>query len=147
MIAIGLEMKGIKYIPKVSVAISNFLLLISALLLFLGRTEVLLRANYLANLFSGFYQHVSNFCISYMIFSSVGFMWLLLGVDFIYITGLGVAILLGNFIYELWISVLNTPDIIDAYYGFFGTITAFLFLSITKKYGLKVNSITDNRAS
>lgn len=61
------------------------------------------------------------------------------GVKFKYIIVLGIAFIASNLIYELFIDLLNTPDIIDAYYGLFGTCLAFLFLSLTYKYGFKRN--------
>ena len=70
-------------------------------------------------------------------------MWLLLGVNFKFIVGLGTAILISNIVYESWIDVLNTPDIVDAFYGFAGTILSFIFLWLTKKYGLKINTVPD----
>jgi len=35
--------------------------------------------------------------------------------------------------------VLNTKDIIDAYYGAGGALLGFTFLLLVKKYGLKLN--------
>ena len=69
---------------------------------------------------------------------------MILGVSFEFIIGLGVAILLSNFIYELSIDLLNTPDLIDAYYGFWGTVLAFSFLLLTNKYGLNETNTSDN---
>ncbi len=51
---------------------------------------------------------------------------------------LGILILLTNFIYEIWIPILNTCDIVDAYYGCVGVIAAFIFLMLTKGFGLKL---------
>lgn len=133
-------MKSIKYIPKVLVAVIHLVLLILVLILFLGRTNGSLKLDFMLGLFPDFYQHISNFCISYMLFSGIGFTWLLLGVRIKYIMQLGIAILLVNFVFELWVSVLNTPDIVDAYYGSAGTILAFMFLLIIKNYGLKANN-------
>ncbi|WP_313111199.1 hypothetical protein [Aequorivita sediminis] len=61
------------------------------------------------------------------------------GVKFKYIVGLGIVILATNFIFELFINILNTPDIIDAYYGVTGTLFAFLFLFVSYKFGFKAN--------
>ena len=101
--------------------------------MFFGRKHSTLKINILLNFAPDFYQHVSNFSISYLLYSGIGYVWLLLGIDFKYISLLGIVILIANFVYELWIRVLNTPDIVDAYYGVWGTIIAFLFLLITKR--------------
>lgn len=129
-------MKNIKYLPKIFTAISFLLLLILFVVLFLGRKEVVLRPNWLLIQLPDFYQHASNLCISYIIYSTVGYAWLLIGVKMSNIIVFGSIILLANFIYELWIPILNTRDIIDAYYGCSGTIVAFVFLVLVKKFGL-----------
>ena len=130
-------MKNIKYAPTILNALCNFVFLIIVIVLFLGRKSNVFKIDALLDLQPDFYLHVSNFSISYILFSGIGYMWLLFGVQFRYIIGLGIAMAAVNFAYELWIPVLNTPDIIDAYYGFGGILAAFLFLLLTKKYGLK----------
>lgn len=130
-------MKNIKFTPTILNAICNFVLLIIAIVIFLGRKSNLFKINTLEDAIPHFYSHVSNLSISYILFSSIGYMWLLLGVKFKYIISLGFLIAVVNFAYELWIPILNTRDIIDAYYGFGGLSGAFLFLLFTKKYGLK----------
>jgi len=130
-------MKNIKYAPTLIFAIAYFILLVTVFILFMGRTNTFLRFNSLSDYFPDFYQHISNFSISYLLYSGFGLMWLLLGIPFKLITIAGVIIACINFIYELWIGILNTPDVIDAYYGFWGTLLAFLFLLATKIVGLQ----------
>lgn len=108
-----------------------------AYLLFSGRKTDSTRIKALLDIWPDFYQHISNFTISYILYSGIGFMWLMLGVQFKLIVGLGLLVLLCNFVYEMWIPILNTPDMVDAYYGFTGTVLAFVFLLITKEYGLR----------
>ena len=129
-------MNELKYLPKFTTILSFFIMLICVMILFLGRTKAFFRIDSLSYLFPDFYQHISNFAISYLLLSGIGFMWLMLGVNFKYIVGLAITILTINFVYELWITVLNTPDIIDAYYGLIGTTLAFAFLALVKKFGL-----------
>lgn len=135
------HMKNIKYAPKLAAAISYFVLLALVAILFMGRTTAFARIDLLAGIFPNFYHHISNFCISYLLFSGVGYSWLMLGMKFKYVVALGIAVLLANFVYELFINVLNTPDIIDAYYGFWGTMAAFAFLWLLKNYGLTKSSL------
>ena len=130
-------MKNIKYAPTLIFAIAYFILLVTVFILFMGRTNTFLRFNSLSDYFPDFYQHISNFSISYLLYAGFGLMWLLLGIPFKLITIAGVIIACINFIYELWIGILNTPDVIDAYYGFWGTLLAFLFLLATKIVGLQ----------
>lgn len=131
-------MKNLKYIPKISTAISFLLLLIMFMVLFLGRKEPALRPDWILIHFPDFYQHISNLCISYFIFSAVGYIWLLMGLKISHIILFGIVVVLANFIYELWIPFLNTRDIVDAYYGCVGVIAALLFLVLVKKFGLKL---------
>lgn len=134
-------MKNIKYVPKLIAIFSYMVLLIGAIILFFGRTKTFLRIETLQNFFPDFYQHISNFSISFLLLAGVGFMWLLLGLSFKYVAWLALFIAISNIVYEVWIPVLNTPDTVDAYYGLCGTVLAFLFLVITKSIGLKPNSM------
>jgi hypothetical protein len=133
------EMMNLKYVPKLLTSTAFFLLFACSVVLFFGRTRPFFKINALTEIFPDFYQNISNFSISYLLFSGIGFMWLMLDVKFEYVIALGAAILIVNFAYELWIPVLNTPDIVDAYYGLAGTLLAFVFLLFTTKYGLEPN--------
>ena len=137
-------MNNVKYTPTIATATIYLLLLIVTITLFFGRTKSFLRIDFLQNFFKEFYQHISNFSISYLLLSGVGFMWLMLGVPYKYTVVLAAFILASNFIYELWIGVLNTPDVVDAYYGLAGTLSAFIFLSIAKKFGFVTNISNQN---
>ena len=132
------QLKNIKYLPKTVTAITFLLLLLVFLFLFLGRKEPALRPGLILIYLPDFYQHASNLCISYFIFSTVGYVWLLMGIKISNIIVFGAVILLANFIYELWIPFLNTRDIIDAYYGCAGVIVAFIFLLLVKRFGLNL---------
>ncbi|MBS1745087.1 MAG: hypothetical protein JST21_02835 [Bacteroidetes bacterium] len=89
--------------------------------------------------FTGFYQHVSNLSISYLIYSTVGYVWILMGVPLKSIVVLGCSILSANFVYEFWVPLLNTRDLADAWYGTTGTFIGFIFLLLTKMIGIKKN--------
>ncbi len=130
----------LKYVPKIPTALSFIILLIVVFALFQGRKKEFFRLQHIDDLLPGFYTHISNFAISYLLYTGIGYFWLMAGVPFKHIIALGFALLAGNFIYELFIDILNTPDIIDAYYGVVGTLLAFLFLLISYKYGFKINS-------
>lgn len=126
-----------KFAPTIPAALGLVALLAVNMLLFFGRKKVSLRPGFLEQYFTDFYQHVSNFSIGLAIYSIVGFIWLMIGVPFRHIAAMGIAIIFINAVYELWIPVLNTRDITDAYYGIAGAVTGFIFLSLVKKYGLK----------
>ncbi len=129
--------KNIKYVPKHTTTLLFFLLFGLASVLFSGRKSDFLRPEFILELMPGFYGHISNFSLSYMLYAGIGYFWLMMGIKFRYIVFLGITILASNFIYELYIPILNTPDIIDAFFGVAGTILGFLFLFYVQKFGLR----------
>jgi len=126
-----------KQLPKVTTAISFLIFLAVVFALFQGRKSEWIRLQNIDNFLPEFYSHISNFCLSYILYSGIGYFWIMAGVKFKYIVGLGIVILASNFIFELFINIVNTPDIIDAYYGVTGTLFALLFLFISYKFGFK----------
>ncbi|WP_460298430.1 hypothetical protein [Clostridium perfringens] len=68
-----------------------------------------------------------------------GYIIILFDVKFRYVIALGISLILGNFIYELFLSVINTKDIVDAMYGLAGCLLSFVYLALLKKYGLILN--------
>jgi hypothetical protein len=125
-----------KYLPKLWAAITYLLLVLGALFLFMGRTVKTIKLDGLRSTFHDFYFHVSNFSISMLIYLTLGYVWLLIGLRIRAVILAGIVIILINFIYELFIPLLNTPDIVDAYYGLAGVVLSFLFLFFTYRYGL-----------
>lgn len=81
-------------------------------------------------------SHISNFSLSLMSYLGIGFIWLMGDVKFRFIIFLGIVYVIGNLLCETLMTFLNTPDIVDAYFGILGTLISFLFLFLTKKYGL-----------
>lgn len=132
-------MKKVKYLPKISTSLIFLLFLAVNYLLFAGRKSETFRPGFILALFPGFYQHVSNFTISCVLYTGVGYAWLLMGLSLKNIIIFGIVIIAANFIYELWIPLLNTRDLMDAYYGCAGTLVGFIFLLLVKKFGLKNN--------
>lgn len=137
----GFDLKSLKYVPKHLTSLSSFLLLGVVFILFWGRKTEAFRFDFLLQQMPDFYQHISNFSLSYLLYSGIGYFWLMMGVKFRYIIVFGIAMLLANLVYELYIPILNTPDIVDAYFGFVGTFLGFLFLFFVHRFGLKPNPI------
>jgi hypothetical protein len=136
--------KTLKNIPKVATALAFTILLVAVFALFQGRKYDFFKIKNIDTLLPDFYSHISNFSISYLLYAGIGYFWVMAGVPFKYIITLGIALLAANFIYELFIEILNTSDIMDAYYGLAGTVFAFLFLVISWKYGFKPNPNNTN---
>ena len=137
----GFDFKGLKYVPKHLASLSFFLLYGGVFILFLGRKTESLRFDFLLQQIPTFYQHVLNFALSYFLYAGIGYFWLMMDVKFKYIIFFGIALLLANLVYELFIPILNTPDIVDAYFGFAGTFLGFVFLFLVHRYGLKLNPL------
>ena len=133
--------KSLKYVPKHLTSLSFFLLFGVISILFSGRKSESLRFNFLLDFMPDFYQHISNFSLSFLLYAGIGYLWLMMDVKIRYINAFGIVLLLANLVYELYIPVLNTPDIMDAYFGFVGTFFGFLFLVFVKRYGLKFNPL------
>jgi len=114
-----------------------YLLLLVTVYLLIARSHLTYRLpiDWLNN--TDIYSHISNFTISYNLVSIIGFIWLLQGVSMRIISIACFVIISLNFIFELFITVLNTRDMVDAYYGVGGTAMAYVFLLIAKKWGLK----------
>lgn len=138
------ELKGMKFTPKHSTSLLFFLLLGVSMFLFLGRKTESIQLDFLLGWMPSFYQHISNFSLSYLLFAGIGYFWLMMGVRFLNLVFFGIAIILGNLIYEIYIPILNTIDIVDAYFGIAGTLLGFLFLLYVRKFGLDPKVMDSN---
>ena len=128
-----------KRVPKPWAGIGYLLLLIVTFALFMGRSIPTLRSQAILGVAPDFYTHVSNFSISWLLYTAIGYQWLMSGAGLKPIVWLGVVMLLANIVYELFIPLLNTRDPVDAIYGVAGTALAFLVLWIMDRYGLVPN--------
>lgn len=133
--------KSLKSLPKIGSSISYFLLLIVSMLLFFGKKFPSLEIKPLLNILPDFYNHISNFTLSLLIYITVGYVGLMAGMKTKHLIIIGILFVLLNLIIELFISILNTPDTIDAVYGIVGTILGLIFLLIAKKYGFVKNEM------
>lgn len=84
-------------------------------------------------------SHISNFSLSILFYLFYGYIIILFDVKFRYIIALGISLILGNFVYELFLSIINTKDIVDDIYGLAGCLLSFIYLVLMKKYGLILN--------
>lgn len=80
--------------------------------------------------------HISNFSISYILILAAGYIWLLYGSPLYWVYIFTVLVIAVNFIYELFLPLLNTPDILDAFYGLPGSVLACIVLVLIKQKGL-----------
>ena len=108
----------------------------SSLALFFGRKTGFFRSETILTLVPDFYLHVSNASIAFLLYEGVGYFWLMLGVSMKRVALAGVAIIVVNLLYELFLPILNTPDIIDAWYGVVGVVCGFVMLWIIDWRGM-----------
>ena len=131
---------GLRFQPTIWAALGNLLLLGIAFLLFLGRKPGAFRSQALMDLLPGFYTHVFNFSLSYLLLAGVGFLWLMMGVAVRHVAWAALALAMANLAYEFLLTLLNTRDPVDAAYGIAGTLCAFAWLWIIIRFGLTPNS-------
>ncbi len=126
-------------VPKPWAAIAHLMLMVGACLLFAGRSLEALRPDLVLGAAPGFYTHVSNFFLSYLLVTGVGYMWQMFGLGLRPIVLLGLAVMLCNLVYESFVPVLNTPDPVDAYYGLVGAALGLALLGVIDRYGMIPN--------
>lgn len=140
-------LENIKYAPKFITALGYLFLLIMALVLFFGRSFEVIRINTLLIVLPDFYNHISNFSISFLIYITVGYVGLMFGISTKQLIVIGLLILIVNLIFEFLIPILNTPDKTDAIYGIFGVLFALIFLSFAKKFGFNRQISDENQTN
>ena len=127
---------NLKFIPS-PLSITGFIIsIIITTFLFFGRRDTNIRVGFFSAHFTDFYHHISNFTISYNLFATISLLWLAMGLRFKNILWLGAFFILANFLIEMFVHVLNTPDITDAYYGTAGVAAGLVFLFFVKAFGL-----------
>ena len=79
--------------------------------------------------------HITNFTLSLMMCTLIGYLLLLAGKKYVSTIMVGILLIVVNFIYEIFLPVLNTTDIIDALYGLVGVVISLVYLYFIDKYG------------
>ena len=80
-------------------------------------------------------SHITNFTLSLMMCTLIGYLLLLAGKKYVSTIVVGILLIVVNFIYEIFLSVLNTTDIIDALYGLVGVVISLVYLYFIDKCG------------
>ena len=80
-------------------------------------------------------SHITNFTLSLMMCTLIGYLLLLAGKKYVSTIMVGILLIVVNFIYEIFLPVLNTTDIIDALYGLVGVVISLVYLYFIDKYG------------
>lgn len=87
--------------------------------------------------FAVFFSHISNFYITSILMCIISLIWLLQGAPFKLIIWLGLIAIALNFIIEVFVRFMNTPDVMDAVYGTAGVVVTVLLMWVLKKVGLQ----------
>lgn len=126
----------LKYRPTGSAIVCLIGLGVVCTFLFMGRTREALRPEFIISAVPDFYQHISNFVITFELVLLISFVWLLRGFNLVpFVWLLSVAIVL-NLIAESFSWMLNTPDILDAVFGIFGGLLAMVCTRLLKSFGI-----------
>lgn len=124
-----------RYQPRLWATLLHLLLLGLVYALFAGRKPGFFRSEAVIALVPDFYTHVSNFSLSFMLYAGAGFAALLGEVPMRRLAWIGLAFVLANVVYELFLPLLNTRDPVDAVYGVAGTLLAFGWLWVIHRFG------------
>lgn len=82
-------------------------------------------------------SHITNFTLSVLLCTLIGYFLFLSGKKYRYTLMIGFLVIASNFIYEMFLPVLNTTDILDACYGLAGVVMSLVYLYFVGKYGLE----------
>ena len=80
-------------------------------------------------------SHITNFTLSLLLCTLVGYVLLLASKKYVSNIIVGILLVLANFVYEMFLPILNTTDIIDALYGLVGVAISLVYLCFIGKYG------------
>ncbi|WP_140909622.1 hypothetical protein [Cognatiluteimonas lumbrici] len=125
-----------RFAPTLWASLLHLALMAGAFVLFLGRKPGRFRSQAIIEAIPGFYTHVFNFSLSYLLYAGIGFLWLMMGVPMRFVAWAGAALVAANVGYELLLPLLNTRDPVDAAYGIAGTLLGFAWLWIVRRFGL-----------
>lgn len=82
-------------------------------------------------------SHITNFTLSVLLCTLIGYFLFLAGKKFKFTFFTGCLLIVANFIYEIFLPLLNTTDIVDALYGLVGVVMSLVYLHFVGKYGFE----------
>lgn len=83
-------------------------------------------------------SHISNLALSLLFYLFVGYTWLLSGVKFKVIIYFGIFMIIANLCCEMYMTYMNTLDMMDACYGILGVLIGFIYLYCLNRNGVIV---------
>lgn len=85
-----------------------------------------------------FLSHITNLALCLMLLLIFGYIVLFLGGKMKVVTIAAITVAVISTVYECFLPMLNTPDILDAVFGIAGISTAYTYLLMLKLKGLTV---------
>ena len=82
-------------------------------------------------------SHITNFTLSVLLCLLVGYLLLSFGKRYRFCLIAGALLVCANWIYEMWLPILNTTDPIDAVYGTVGVLISLVYLYFISRYGFE----------
>ena len=82
-------------------------------------------------------SHITNFTLSVLLCILICFSLLSAGMKYKSNLIVGTCIIIVNFVYEIFLPILNTADIVDAIYGTIGVFISFIYLYFISKDGFE----------
>lgn len=82
-------------------------------------------------------SHITNFTLSVLLCLLIGYFLLSVGKKYRTNVIAGVLLVCANWIYEMWLPILNTTDPIDAVYGTVGVLISLVYLYFIGRYGFE----------
>ncbi|MGB3748512.1 MAG: hypothetical protein WA961_09960 [Rhodanobacter sp.] len=126
----------IRFRPRPWATALHLLLFGAAFALFMGRKPGMFRAQAILDRVPGFYSHVSNFSLSWLLLAGAGFLWLTMGMQMRHMALAALALVVANVACEFLLPWLNTRDPVDALYGAAGSLLALAWMGIIHRFGL-----------
>lgn len=108
-----------------------------AALIALGYVDRGLRVDLFDAALPGFYGHASNLALSCCLVLVYGLVRIVTGGGLTEIALFALAVIAANYGYELFLTLWNTLDLVDAHYGAAGAILTFAFIAAVHRWGLR----------
>jgi hypothetical protein len=124
-----------KFVPWASVA--TLLLIAVSGAIAIGYTAPGTRAAGIETMLPGFYSHTSNVLISFGLVMTFGLLRLLYGARIAELAIFTAVVVISNYAYEMFLTLFNTKDIVDAHYGTVAALVAFALLAAIRRFGLR----------
>lgn len=125
-----------RFRPNIKGVVLFYLVLLLPLVLLLGKIRPAYRLHFIPD-GNEFYSHVSNFVISCLLLSVVSFVWILQGAPFRVLVYAGLVLAAINISVEYFVTVLNTPDPADAWYGLAGIFFSLAVMWLVRRKGTR----------